>query len=153
MDKASPEKLSRMFRTALWVAGAVLAALPLYILVVEVLKRSGVRLGLGLGPGALQAWRYALYGAAIAAVILLRVMRGMILRKRPDDSPDRLAHKLLQASIFTSALSEVPALLGVILFLAAGFTRDFYILLIVSLFLMFMFFPRYRNWAQWVQEP
>ena len=153
MDNTSPEKLSRMFRTALFVAGAVLVALPLYVLAVEILKRSGARLGLELPAEALAPFRYALYGAAVVAVILLRVLRGVILRKNPDDSPDRLAHKLLQASILTSALSEVPALLGVVLYLAAGFYRDFYILLIVSLFLMFMFFPRYRNWADWAGEP
>ena len=153
MDNVSPEKLSRMFRTALFVAGAVLVALPLYILAVEILKRSGARLGLELPAGTLQPFRLALYGAAVAAVILLRVLRGVILRKSPSDSPDRLAHKLLQASLLTSVLSEVPALLGVVLYLAAGFYRDFYILLIVSLFLMFMFFPRYRNWTDWVSEP
>jgi hypothetical protein len=153
MDHRNSEQLNRMFRTALFVAGAVLAALPVYILVVEILKRRGARLGLGLETGTLLTLRYALYGAAVAAVILLRVLRGMILRKAPEDSPDRLAHKLLQASILTSALSEVPALLGVILFLLTGFTRDFYILLVVSLFLMFMFFPRFRNWSDWAGEP
>jgi len=152
MDHRNPQQLSRMFRTALFVAGAVLAALPLYLLAVEILRRQGVRLGLELERGTITILRYALYGAAIATVIFLRVLRGMILRKKPGDSPDRLAHKLLQASILTSALSEVPALLGVILFLVAGFTRDFYILLIVSLFLMFMFFPRYRNWSDWAGE-
>lgn len=154
MEIETSPRLSRMFRTALFVAAAVLAALPVYILAVEILKGRGVRLGPGLAAGTTaNALRYGLYGAAVAAVILLRVLRGMIVRKRPGDSPDRLAQKLLQASILTSALSEVPALLGVVLFLVAGFYRDFYILLIVSLFLMFMFFPRYRNWSEWAGEP
>jgi hypothetical protein len=153
MEIETTQKLSRMFRTALFVAAAVLAALPVYILAVEILKGRGVRLGPSLAAGTANALRYGLYGAAVAAVILLRVLRGMIIRKRPGDSPDRRAQKLLQASILTSVLSEVPALLGVVLFLVAGFYRDFYILLIVSLFLMFMFFPRYRNWSEWAGEP
>jgi hypothetical protein len=153
MEIETTPRLSRMFRSALFVAAAVLAALPVYILAVEILKGRGVRLGLSLAAATANALRYGLYGAAVVAVILLRVLRGMIIRKRPGDSPDRLAQKLLQASILTSVLSEVPALLGVVLFLVAGFYRDFYILLIVSLFLMFMFFPRYRNWSEWAGGP
>jgi hypothetical protein len=153
MEIEATPKLGRMFRLALLVAAAVLAALPVYILVVEILKRQGGRLGPSLAAGTVNALRYGMYGVAVVAVILLRVLRGMIIRKSPGDSPDRMARKLLLASILTSVLSEVPALLGMVLYLVAGFYRDFYILLIVSLFLMFMFFPRYRNWSEWAGEP
>jgi len=153
MDIERSQSLSRMYRLALYVALAVLVALPVYVLIVEILKGRGIRLGPGLPAATAHALRLGLYGVAVAAVLLLRLLRGMIIRKKPDESPDRLAQKLLQASILTSALSEVPAVLGLVLYLAVGFYRDFYILLIVSLFLMFMFFPRYRDWTSWAGEP
>jgi hypothetical protein len=43
------------------------------------------------------------------------------------------------------ALAEI-AVLGFVLFLLTGLSRDFYPLLFVSLFLAFMYFPRLRVW-------
>jgi hypothetical protein len=44
------------------------------------------------------------------------------------------------------ALAEVPAVLGLTLFLLGGYNRDFYYLLLVSLVLAFMYFPRASVW-------
>jgi hypothetical protein len=57
---------------------------------------------------------------------------------------------MLQASVLTSALAEVPALFGLVLFLMSGLNVDFYVLTFVSLVLMFMFFPRYAGWVEWI---
>jgi len=54
--------------------------------------------------------------------------------------------RLFDLTVLTLCLAEIPALLGLILFLIAGYNRDFYILLFVSLFLLFMYLPRLKNW-------
>jgi len=47
-------------------------------------------------------------------------------------------------------MSELPALLGLFLFLLAGLNRDFYVLLIISVAVLFIFFPRRRAWEEWL---
>ncbi len=140
-------------RTAAILAAAALASLLLYVLVVELILRKGLRPDIALQPDSAALMRYALYGAAVLTVVLIRVLRGLILRKRPGEDAAVLGRRLLRASVLTATLSEAPALLGLVLFLTAGLNRDFYILTAVSLVLMFMFFPRLSHWREWVAGP
>lgn len=145
--------LARPFRTAMIIAAAVLASLLIYVLAAELFLRGKVAPFLSLQPEQFPALRIALYGAAVAAVVALRLARGLVLRKKPGEEPSALGRKLLLASVLTSALAEVPALLGLVLFLAAGLNRDLYILTAVSVVLMFMYFPRLGQWREWVAGP
>jgi hypothetical protein len=141
--------LAAQHRIAAIVAAAVLAGLPIYVLAVELFFSGARGRTYLLRPEKAVLMRYILYGTAAAAVVLMRALRGMILRKRPGEDEASAGRKLLLASILTTALSEVPALLGLFLCLAAGLKTDFYILTGVSAVLMFMFFPRLANWREW----
>jgi hypothetical protein len=44
------------------------------------------------------------------------------------------------------------AIMGLILFLLSGLRRDFYLLLVLSFIFVFLFFPRYSNWEEWVRS-
>ncbi|MFW6137276.1 MAG: hypothetical protein ACOC5U_04280, partial [Candidatus Aminicenantaceae bacterium] len=48
--------------------------------------------------------------------------------------------------VWTAALCEIPALLGLMFFLLTGTSRDFYFLLILSVILFFMYFPKKIQW-------
>ncbi|MCK7583580.1 MAG: hypothetical protein MZV65_54010 [Chromatiales bacterium] len=48
-------------------------------------------------------------------------------------------------------LGEVPAIVGLALFLVSGQALDFYKLLFVSLFLTFLNFPRAGAWEEWLK--
>jgi hypothetical protein len=48
-------------------------------------------------------------------------------------------------------LGEIPAILGLGLFLALGNAVDFYILLFASLALTFIDFPRRAAWEEWLR--
>lgn len=96
--------------------------------------------------------RYIFYGAGVATIILIRWLRGVLLRKSSQDSEEVLLNRIFRSFIISFALSEVPALLGLALFLLGGLIKDFYILTVVSFVLMFMFFPRYPHWRDWAQE-
>jgi len=142
-----------MHRVGAIVAGAALASLLIALLAVELIFAGGRGTAVILRPETAVSLRYILYGAAVAAVVLLRALRGVILRKRPGEDEAALGRKLLQASILTTALGEVPAVLGMVLFFLMGLKRDFYILAAVSLVLMFMFFPRLGQWRDWTAGP
>ena len=145
-------ELKKSFQTAVIIAATMMATLAIYILVVEIFRShlkpfSGlITIDLGFMT------RYIFYILAAVQVIILRVLRGFLLKKSPGDDKAILIRKLFKATIITFALCELPALLGLTLFLLSGLHQDFYILTAISLILMFMFFPRYANWAEWISQ-
>jgi len=96
--------------------------------------------------------RYIFYGLGIIQIIIIRILRGFLLKKSSSDNLITLTSKLYKTSLLTSALCEGPAIYGLALFFLGGLSRDFYFLLFVSLFLMFMYFPRYNNWEEWLKK-
>jgi len=144
--------LRKAYRTSSLVGAAVIASLFLYAVVVEV-GRAWLKpfLGFARVENAL-VLRYAFYAAAIVIVISSRILNSLILRKSRQDDPKAIIRKLSLAAIVSMALGEGPAVMGLALFLLGGFSRDFYMLLIVSLFLEFMYFPRLRNWENYLKD-
>lgn len=144
--------LRRVFRTALLINISLIAGLFLYALFVELIK-SRLSPFAGFLPGPhLQALRYVFYGTAVGAVVLLRIISKAITRPSPEDNVLEYGQRLSRASVVTAALAELPALLGFIFFLLSGSSRDFYPLLLVSLFLEFMYFPRFSVWLDLVKN-
>ncbi len=149
-----PQRLERSpleirHRIAAVLAAAAMASLLIYVLVSELALGREFRPVLDLRRDSVLALRYIFFGSAAAAVVLLRILRGLVLRKRPGEEEESLGRKLLLASILTTALSEVPAILGFVLFILTGLRRDFFVLCAVSLVLLFMYFPRLVHWREW----
>lgn len=145
--------LKRVFRTTVIVNGALAASLFVYALIVELI-RSQLRPFSGFlsaGP-PYQTLRYLIFGIAVGAVVLVRLCGRTSLKARPGEDPHHLISRLSRTAVLTSALGELPAILGFVLFLLTGFFRDFYVLLIASLVLEFMYFPRLKVWQDLVQE-
>lgn len=145
--------LKKVFRTTIFVNGAVVASLFLYALMVELIRSQ-----LNPFPGLIvsgvrhQTLRYLFFGAAAGAVILVRLAGRSTQKATPGGDLHHLISRLSRTSVITAALGELPAVLGFVLFLMTGFSRDFYLLLCGSLFLEFMYFPRFRVWQDFVRE-
>lgn len=142
-------ELKRGFRTTIIVSEALVASLFLYALMVELIK-SQLRPFSGFLVSRLhhQTLRYFFFGAAAGAVVLIRFAGRSLLKTRPGEDLRELISRLGRTAVITSALGELPAIIGFILFLLTGYSRDFYILLFVSLFLEFMYFPRLKVWQE-----
>ncbi len=97
-----------------------------------------------------QRLRYVFFALAVLSIVLIRVLRPALLRKAAGEDLKTVLHRLERASLVTLVLAEIPALLGLGLFLLRGFNVDFYILLFASLFLVFLYFPRRANWQAWL---
>lgn len=144
--------LRRIFRTTSIVNGALVAGLFLDALIVELIRSQFKPFG-GFLPGLnLPFLRYVFYGAAVGAVVLTRITAKALTRTDPREDVQGFGHRLSRASIATATVAELPALLGFVLFLMAGSLRDFYYLLFVSLFLEFMYFPRFKAWQDLIRE-
>ena len=62
--------------------------------------------------------------------------------------PARSVDNLPQAAVITFALCEAVAVLGLVLFLLAGNSLDFYIFMVISLGFFYPVFPKYDQWEQ-----
>jgi hypothetical protein len=148
----SRQIIKKTHRIASLVGYSVFGALVLYLILVEVIRHKMAPF-YGLYPvDSLQAItkiRYLFYGLSAVSVILARILQSLLLRKKAGDSSLGLLNKLHRTSLIMVVMSELPALFGLILFLIRGLYRDFYILLAISVVVLFIFFPRRRAWEEW----
>jgi hypothetical protein len=146
------EELKAPHRTASVIGIAIIASLFLYLVIVEVLRAKMRRFhGLVQFP-EVNMLRYVFYGIAVIEVLATRFLQAILLRRAPGDDARATIVKLARTAVVTLSLSEVPALLGLVLFLLGGLNKDFYALLAVSLVLVFMYFPRLGSWENWVER-
>jgi len=141
----------KAFKISAIVSAAMMASLLVYLIFVEFIKaKYDPFLGLVRIQDRLLL-RYLFYALSVAVILILRILRGILLKISPKDTALDLIQKLQKTSILTTALCEGPALFGLTLFFLGGFSRDFYLLSFVSLVLLFMYFPRYKNWQDWLK--
>ena len=144
------EELKRSNKTASMIGITIIVSLFVYLIVVEVL-RTQLKPFRGFAPlPEMTTFRYVFYGLAVLEVLVIRLLQSLLLKHAPGDTVKIAVQKLFRASILTVCLSEVPAILGLVLFLIGGLNKDFYALLAVSLVLVFMYFPRLASWEDWV---
>jgi hypothetical protein len=144
--------LKRTFHMTVLANAAVIASLFILTAVVEIIKsRLKSFQGLFQIPNS-QVVRYIFYGLAVLIVISIRVLSRTLVRSHHGDSSGVFIQRLSRAAIFTSSLAEIPALLGFVLFLLIGASRDFYYLLFFSLVLEFMYFPRIKAWEEMIRK-
>ena len=93
--------------------------------------------------------RFVFVFLSFAGYFIINFCNQKLLTKSPEDTIETLLGRLTLANVVSLALCELPALFGLVLFLGSGNSRDFYLLLIISVLLFFAFFPRYGFWSNW----
>jgi len=102
------------------------------------------------GPSIL---RVALWTAAIVEAGLIGLVRRALLARSRGEGAAAQARRLITTSVVTAAFAEVPAVLGLVLFMLWGLSGDFYALFALSLALGAVYFPRLDGWREWAAEP
>jgi hypothetical protein len=143
------DELQSHLKPAAFIGMAVVASLVLYLVLVEVLRAVNKPFRGFASVGDVQPARYAVFGASVVVIILIRVLRPRLLRMDPQADAKTVLVRLQRAAILTMVLGEVPGILGLGLFLVTGYNVDFYVLLFASLLLVFMYFPRRSAWEEW----
>jgi F0F1-type ATP synthase membrane subunit c/vacuolar-type H+-ATPase subunit K len=146
---ADDVNLRQEYRVTAFVAAAMIGAVAMYAAVVTVLQLQQEPFG-GFAPERHGQLREAFLLAILFVLVGIRMTRKSVLKREPGDNPKALVNKLRVATIITFALCEVPAILGLVLFLLGGSSKDFYSLALVSVAFMALYFPRYRHWETWV---
>ena len=146
------DDLRKAYHIAVMVNAAVIGTLILYAAVIEVMKGQMASFQ-GLSEGFnVNLLRYTLYGMAIITIFIIRILRRGLLRKPSSGELKLFRSILLRASIITAVFCEIPAILGLCLFLMLGSVRDYYQLAGVSFIMVFLHFPRYGSWEDWIKN-
>ncbi len=144
-------ELARVYREAKLIALAMMAGLAFYAGIVEFFIHQ-VESFSGYGPEKVEGYKdYFILGGVLAFVII-RAARTSIMRREPDDPLDTLLNRLRIANIVVYAIAEIPAILGLVLFLFTGDRKDFYILGLFSILAMVLYFPKLYHWEVWLQR-
>lgn len=142
--------LSKAFRTQVKIALFSFAFIALMMLIEEIIRHSSQPF-YGWGKIAfrqLPTFRYIIYAISVGVLILMRLLQSLFTRFSPELDFNQALHRLTMGTIIPLSLAEIPAILGFIFFLLTGFYRDFYVLAIVSVILLFMYFPRKSFWQE-----
>jgi hypothetical protein len=144
------DELRSHLKTVSLIALSIIVSLLLYLAVAEFIRARFRPFHGFVAVAGLQQLRYVIFGLAIVTIILVRVLRQVLLKKSSRDDDKTAFHRLQRATLITLVLSEVPGILGLVLFLLGGLNVDLYLLLFASLLLVFMYFPRRSGWEEWL---
>jgi hypothetical protein len=136
--------LKARYLTVNFIGLAMMGAVFAYAGVVEVIKWQWAPFtGFArLDPHTAELLRYIFLALAAGQYAMIKLIRKIVLAQSLDNLP--------QAAIITLALCESVALLGLVLFLLAGNSLDFYIFMVISLGFFYLFFPKYEQWEEMV---
>ena len=138
------EILKKEYQQMLVVAASMMGSILIYWFVVQFLVYR---------PAGEQAYvRYLFYFIAMTGLPVSLILKKAWLQKKPDDSPKVLIFQLKRTTMMTMSLSEMPALLGVVLYFLSGLRQDFYVLALYSFLLLVVFFPRWNQWQEYTQN-
>lgn len=138
------EQLRKSYQTAAIVAAAVTASTVMYALVAELVARAGFTPP--LSSAAANVIKFAFYIAAASSYVTVRAADRVFGAKRPD--PASALKALVTQAVVRAALCEMPAILGLVLFLLTGLRADLYMLLSVAVALELWHFPRLSRWEE-----
>jgi hypothetical protein len=121
---------------------AMIASVFVYAGVVELIKWQWAPFAgfAKLDSPTIALLRYIFLAVAAAQYGAIKVVQKILPARSLDNLP--------QAAIISFALCEAVALLGLVLFLLAGNSMDFYIFMVISLGFFYLFFPKYDQWEQ-----
>jgi hypothetical protein len=142
--------LARAFRNQVIIALSLLGSMAVLVIIEEFIRHA-YRPFYGYGKiafGQLATFRYIIYAISVASLILMRLLQSIFTRLSPDIDFYQGLQRLITGSLVPLCLAEVPAILGFVFFLLTGLSRDFYVLTIVSVILLFMYFPRKSFWQE-----
>lgn len=131
---------------------AYFADLILFIGVVE-----GLRFWMGPFEGFVKTsdialFRYGFFALGLAQIFIIKKAANHPLKSEEVGEPKDAFSQLQASSIIVFALCDLVALLGLLLFLFFGLHRDFYVFSGLSIFYLFVYFPKYREWEQYLRS-
>jgi hypothetical protein len=144
------DELKKTYRMAVFIGVAMILSVLIYAALVELLK-ANLKPFKGFSPtSTMEILKYLFFAVAVAEFFVIRFIRGRVLAIEGPLSSR--TSKLLSVTIITYAICESNAIFGLILFLIGGSSFDFYIFMVISIFFYAVYFPRYSQWEEGMQN-
>lgn len=157
------DKLRAAYKVVVVIGLAMMASLVIYLVIVGLFENNSIEL-LGapaLSGNELEIMKFALIGASAVILFLIKFLGAKIMnagaeQKRMTGSqagggagvPAEFG-PLVTAAVVTFSLCEVPAIFGLVLYFLGRNSADFYLFLLISLFLFATNFPKFSQWEEW----
>ncbi len=145
-------ELRQAYRTTAIVCAAMIAGLFPYLAVVELVRGQLGTTGYLMDSRQIELLAYVLYGLAILPFIVPHLIKRHVIAAARDEGEGALGIRLRTATFLGYALSEIPAVFGLVLFFLAGLNKAFYVLWFLSLLSMLLQFPRLRSWEDLARQ-
>lgn len=147
----SRDEIGRALKPAVMVSAVILASLVVYLGLVLVIQ-TVIRPFNGFGGSAdMRIFRFAPFYASAAIVALLLILRRHLFKRRAGEDVGAALLRFQRAALLTMVLSEGPAIIGLVMFFIGGNAVNFYLLLLASIVLAFIHFPRRGAWEEWLK--
>ncbi len=140
-------ELKSAYEKSVNLSWAMVAALVLCPITVEIVRMQNTSFT-GFAPQVASQVRDFIYGIAIVLPLSIRTFRKMILKRGRSSDLTTVARRLVAATAGSILVAEIPAILGLLLFLMGGLYREFYIALGYSVLVILAYFPRYHQWEK-----
>lgn len=141
-------KIQAAHRVAAIITIAIASSMLVYVGLVEYLRQAQPDATPVANAGMLRIVFFALAGMVIFGAT---VTRGLLLRN-PPPSPEVRLSRLKTTSMLSAGFAEIPAVFGLVAFLTTRSRGDFYILLVVSFYLIARHFPQRDAWELYVRR-
>jgi hypothetical protein len=143
------QRIDAAHRQATILSATIGFGILITAVIVEVFKRTlPVR---DTGPVNLDSVRIAMFAVAGVIIFTATVLKSIFLRNVPATGEARIA-KLRTAAALTAAFAEVPAVLGLVMFVLGRRNSDFYLLFAVAVYMLARHFPRRDAWENYVRR-
>jgi hypothetical protein len=130
----------------------MIAGLFPYLVLVELVRGHLGSTGYLMDSRQIGLLAYVLYGLALLPFIVPPLIKRHVIAAAREEGEGALVIRLRTATFLGYALSEVPAVFGLLLFFLAGLNAAFYVLWFLSLLSMLLQFPRLRNWEELARQ-
>jgi F0F1-type ATP synthase membrane subunit c/vacuolar-type H+-ATPase subunit K len=151
-------EIRKVHKTAIFLGLAFVGSVFIYTLLVELANRKIINLGTAPVISGLETLKYIFLGLTFITLFAIRGVKHNILsgkvKLQPNSGlPTPLTGpliKLMRATLVGYAFCESVALYGLVYYFLSGNIQDFYLFIILSLFLFARHFPRYQQWESWL---
>ncbi|GEM_PF-1079098 len=138
--------IKKAYRVAMITSASLLFSMVFYVIIVEIMALQ--EQAMAREASATVSFVRWLFIAVVAGIgIGIRYIRSAMLRFDSSLSVGKRVGKLFKTTILVTALCEVPAILGMMLFFIGGNRWDFYPFLFFSALLIVLYFPRFHYWT------
>lgn len=146
----SDEEIKKEYKVIKKIGIAMVAAVFVYAVTVEIIKKYHAPFhGFHQPFSGYNILRIGLLIYAIVEFLILKKLRGSSYRPVRPGSTVLGRYRAKAISLFSGCLSM--CVLGLILFILAGNSLDFYFFFILSLIYFWIFFPRYAQMENWTR--